>query len=161
MRDTPPPRLVSDPDPAFQQALEVFLDRPSVAGWELLIQSVHPARRYQATRVAALKARARGVDPSLLFHCLLRQGPASELLGLVESGAVPPRVIAAAAQDAPKQLQALWWALAAQVAQERGEDGQAELMLHRALRADPDHPGVRVVLERMARKMEQPRREVA
>jgi hypothetical protein len=153
MRDIPSPRFVSEPDSAFRQALEVFLERPSLAGWESLVRSVHPSRRYQATRIAAMKARTRGVDPSLLFHCLLRHGPASELLDLVESGAVPPRVIAAAAQDAPRPLQALWWALAAQVALERCEEGQAELMLHRALRTDPDHPGVRVILARMARRM--------
>jgi hypothetical protein len=161
MRDHTAPHPADQLDPAFYQALEAFLSQPSVAGWEILIASAPPARRYQATRVAAMKARARGVDACLLFQCLLRHGPASELLDLVESGAVPPRVIAAAAQGAPKPLQALWWALAAQVAHERGEDGQAELMLHRALRTDPDHAGVRVVLARLARRARRPARVCA
>jgi hypothetical protein len=146
------PRPAPQPDASFEQALRIFLTRPTVAGWEALIRAVHPSRRYQATREAALRARAHGTDPTLLFHCLLRTGPTTDLLALVESGGVDPAAVASAAQDAPVPLKALWWALAAQAAHARGEPSRAELLLHRALLIDPDHPGVRVVMGRMARQ---------
>jgi len=148
-------------DGSFDRALRSFLSLPSVAGWETLLRSVHPSRRHQAAREAAIRARAYGTDPTLLFHCLLRSGPTSDLLSLVESGAVEPSVVAAAAQDAPAPIKALWWALAAQAAQARGEPSRAELLLHRALSFDPDHPGVRVVMTRMARLRTVPRLECA
>lgn len=161
MHDTTTPSLAPHTDASFEQALQVFLDRPTVAGWEALVRTQHPAWRYQATREAALRARAHGTDPTLLFHCLLRTGPTGDLLNLVESGGVDPSAVANAAQDAPAPLKALWWALAAQAAQARGEHSRAELLLHRALLIDPDHPGVRVVMGRMARSAASPRREVA
>ena len=148
-------------DGSFDRALRSFLSLPTVAGWEVLIRSVHPSRRHQAAQEAAIRARAYGTDPTLLFHCLLRSGPTSVLLSLVESGAVEPRAVAAAAQDAPGPIKALWWALAAQAAQARGESSHAELLLHRALRLDPDHSGVRVVMARMARQLTVPQRECA
>ncbi len=161
MRDHGNPSPAPQPDASFEHALQVFLAHPSVVGWEALIRAVHPARRYQATREAALRARAHGTDPTLLFHCLLRTGPTAELLALVESGGVDPCAVASAAQDAPAPLKALWWALAAQAAQARGEPSRAELMLHRALSIDPEHPGVRVVMGRMARGVKLPQRDVA
>lgn len=148
-----PPHIFERPsdNSSFECALQAFLAHPSVAGWEMLIRSEQPARRVQRAREAALRARAHDTDPTLLFHCLLRTGPTVDLLALVESGAVEPGAVAAAAQDAPPSLRALWWALAAQAAQSRGEHSRAELLLHRALRIDPDHPGVGVVMIRMAR----------
>ncbi len=153
--------IPSHADACFERALQAFLDRPSVPGWDILIGSVLPARRAQAAREATVRARAHGTDPTLLFHCLLRTGPTADLLSLMESGAVEPSTIAAAAHDAPVALKALWWALAAQAALARGEPSRAELLLHRALRIDPDHPGVAVVMARMARRMRPTRRECA
>jgi len=149
-------RPLPDPipiDPGFDSAVQAFLANPSVAGWEHLILGLPPTRRHQAARETALRARVAGVDPTLLFHCLLRTGPSAELLALVESGSVEPTVVAAAADEAPQALRPLWWALAAQAAQARGEHSRAELLLYRALKEEPDHPGVRVVMARMARRL--------
>jgi hypothetical protein len=148
-------------DPILEGALRSFLSHPSVPGWDALIRGVPQRLRRDVARQAFRRARAHGVDPTLLFHCLLRTGPGDEVLDLVEAGAVDPTAVACAAQDAAPAIKPLWWALAAQAAQARGEVSRAELMLHRALFLNPDHPGVRVVMGRMARQRAEPRREVA
>ncbi len=86
--DPEPIDTASPTDAGFERSLMTFLARPSVAGWEILLRSVSPERRYQAARVASLRARAQGVDPTLMFHCLLRTGPAGDMLALVESCSV-------------------------------------------------------------------------
>jgi hypothetical protein len=152
MSDHDHSHLSLQPSHGFEQALRAFLGRPTVAGWEALIRALPVTQRHQASREAVLRARAQGVDATLLFHCLLRTGPACELLDLVESGAVDPGTVASAAQDAAPTMKPLWWALAAQAAQLRGQLSRAELLLHRAVMLDPEHPGVRVVMSRMARR---------
>jgi len=100
-------------------------------------------------RRAAQVARAHGVEPWLLFRCLVRTGPTSDLLDLVESGAVAPELVASYAEEAPRPLRALWFALAAQAAQARGEDRLLRELLRCAWDQDSRGTGVQVVLRRI------------
>ncbi len=89
-------------DAAWLQALECFMHRPSVAGWMTLLRSTRPEHRYHRSLQAVRAARLHGLDPVLLYRCLLCTGPTSCLLDLVEEGAVQRNLANTYAADMPQ-----------------------------------------------------------
>jgi hypothetical protein len=126
-----------------------------------LVGSTRPEHRYLRILEAVTEARRRGMDPDLLFRCVLCSGPTSCLLDLIEGGAVNPGMIASYAADAPRALRPLWHALAAQAAFLRGDEAEASRLLDRADREGGDTAAVKIVVGRIARTMAPTQRECA
>lgn len=77
----------------WEKALEAFAAKPSVEGWDKLMQFCPIETHYQRIKNALRALKARGVDPNLLFVLGTKDGLLPEAIGWAEDGLVDPEII--------------------------------------------------------------------
>lgn len=132
-------RIASPPD-GWTEAVLRFSNDPSLDAWERMMRFTPPDMIYQRLRYTIALLQRLGTDPGTVFRCATHFGTTPDAIGLVESGAVDPEVVAQRAGEAPMAA-GIWLGLAAQAAFARGDAFGVVRYLQKAYeRADPSYP---------------------
>jgi hypothetical protein len=125
------------PPDQWSEALVDLARSPSVEAWDELQRFTPDDVYYDRARNALRVLRGLGVDPVLLFHIATRYGTTPDAIELVETGLVPPEVVAARGNESPAA--SMWLALAAVAAQARSDRLGVVRYLRDAWRAPYDY----------------------